>query len=500
MTDKIIFWLDSFLLPFGIANILQKQYDCESYALIDVTNRTKKFFENQNLVNFKKIWFLHDHIQKDEKIDMEYLKNFENKYSINLWQLGFNERLFYQFNDFYKFSQNEILSILEKECKLYESILDSTKPDFLITSETALHQQHLFYEMCRKKGIKVMMLNQSKLAYQCIISQELHKVDSMPKLSDIPSKNRDFPELLDILKSTGSSKQLKFFKESFGGSKSSKIKAGSEYFLKSDNSNIETHFSYYGRKKSKVFIDYISKSLKSKLRKSFIDKNLEFELHENEKFILFTLHQEPERTLLIEAPFYTNQLEIIRHIAKSVPSGYKLYVKEHFSQELREWRPISYYKEILKIPNVRLYHPSSNMEEQIKNSSLIISIAGTVSLEAAFYQKPSIVLADLGFSVLPSIQKMDSFQELPQLIKKGLNMKINPDDLDRYLTILEENSFDFDLKGYEIKEANFFRHGGNFHDTIITNEQMNSFLDKNDTDFQELTKNYILKIKNFENS
>tara|TARA_B110000438_G_scaffold274442_1_gene294619 strand:- start:404 stop:1372 length:969 start_codon:yes stop_codon:yes gene_type:complete len=322
----------------------------------------------------------------------------------------------------------------------------------------------------------------------------------MPKLSDIPSKNRDFPELLDILKSTGSSKQLKFFKESFGGSKSSKIKAGSEYFLKSDNSNIETHFSYYGRKKSKVFIDYISKSLKSKLRKSFIDKNLEFELHENEKFILFTLHQEPERTLLIEAPFYTNQLEIIRHIAKSVPSGYKLYVKEHFSQELREWRPISYYKEILKIPNVRLYHPSSNMEEQIKNSSLIISIAGTVSLEAAFYQKPSIVLADLGFSVLPSIQKMDSFQELPQLIKKGLNMKINPDDLDRYLTILEENSFDFDLKGYEIKEANFFRHGGNFHDTIITNEQMNSFLDKNDADFQELTKNYILKIKNFENS
>ena len=43
------------------------------------------------------------------------------------------------------------------------------------------------------------------------------------------------------------------------------------------------------------------------------------------------------------------------------------------------------------------------------NSSLVISIGGTVSLEAAFYQKPSIIVSDLGFSVLPSIQKLNSF-------------------------------------------------------------------------------------------
>ena len=494
MTDKIIFWLNSFLLEFGIAYSLQKKYDCELYALIDVTNRTKLFFENQNLVDFKKIWFLHDHIQNEHSVDFDYLENFEKKYSINLWQLGFNERLFYQYNDFYNFSQNEILSILEKECKLYESVLDTAKPDFLITSETALHQQHLFYEICRKKGIKVLMLNQSKLAYQCIISQELHKIDFMPKLSDIPLKNRDFTELLNILKSTGSSKQLQSFKENFGGTKSNKINAGIEYFLKSDNSNINTHFAYYGRKKSKVFFDYISKSLKAKTRKSFIDKNLEYEIHENEKFILFTLHQEPERTLLIEAPFYTNQFEVIRHIAKSLPSGFKLYVKEHFSQELREWREISYYKDLMKIPNVRLFHPTSNIEKLIQNSSLIISIAGTISLEAAFYQKPSIILADLGFSILPSIQKMESFQDLPQLIKNGLDMKINADDLDRYLTILSNNSFNFDLKGYEIEETNNFRHGGNFHDTIITNKKMKSFLEKHETVLNPLVEQYIKKL------
>ena len=145
MVDKIIFWMNAFFLNFVIADSLKKKYDCDIYSLIDITNRTKQFFIDQDLVNFEKIWFLHDHIQKNKKIDIEYLQNFEKEYSIDLWQLGFNERIFYQHNDFYKFSQNEILSILEQECKLYESILNEVKPDTIIIHETALHQEHLFY-------------------------------------------------------------------------------------------------------------------------------------------------------------------------------------------------------------------------------------------------------------------------------------------------------------------------------------------------------------------
>ena len=497
MADKIIFWLNANMLFFGLATNLQKTYDCKLYAVIDITNRTKKFFEEQNLVNFQKIWFLHDHIQKTYKIDIDYLRNFEKKYSINLWQLGFNERIFYQHNEFYKFTQDEILSILEKECKLYELILDEIQPDFLITSETALHQQHLFYEICRKRGIKVLMLNQSKFAYKCIISQELHKLDSMPALSKIPSKKRTFDELLNVLTSTDNTKQLQLYSKNFGNSKSSKLKAVSEYIFKSDNSNTETHFSYYGRSKFKVLVDYLIKSRKATTRKSFIDKYLEYEIYDNEQFVLFTLHQEPERTLLIAAPFYTNQLEVIRHIAKSLPPGYKLYVKEHFSQLLREWREISYYKEIIEIPNVRLYHPSANIEPLIQKSSLVISIGGTTSFEAAFYQKPSIIMADLGFAILPSVQKLNSLEELPLMIRHGLETKVNSDDLDKYLSILDEHSFDFDLKGYESNEANSFRYGGNYQDTIITNEQMKSFLDENQNLFDMLTNQHIKKLNYF---
>ena len=38
--------------------------------------------------------------------------------------IAYSERSFYKFNDYYKFSGDEILSILEQECRLFEKVLD----------------------------------------------------------------------------------------------------------------------------------------------------------------------------------------------------------------------------------------------------------------------------------------------------------------------------------------------------------------------------------------
>ena len=103
-------------------------------------------------------------------------------------------------------------------------------------------------------------------------------------------------------------------------------------------------------------------------------------------------------------------------------------------------------------------------------------------------------MADLGYTILPSIQKLDSIENLPNLIRNGLDMTVEANDLDRYLTILDEHSFDFDLKGYEMKEANFFIYGGSFHDTIITNEKMKNFLDETESIVNPLVDEYIKKL------
>ena len=103
-------------------------------------------------------------------------------------------------------------------------------------------------------------------------------------------------------------------------------------------------------------------------------------------------------------------------------------------------------------------------------------------------------MADLGYTILPSVQKLNSIEDLPSTIKNGLDMKVDANDLDRYLTILHEHSFDFDLKGYEMKEADFLRYGGSFHDTIITNKKMKKFLDETESIVNTLVDEYIKKL------
>ena len=124
--------------------------------------------------------------------------------------------------------------------------------------------------------------------------------------------------------------------------------------------------------------------LKEKYRRNFMDKNLVTNVNYNSKFVYFPLAVDEERNLLLGAPFFTNQLENVRHIVKSLPIGYKLYVKETPSQSTRQWRDISEYKEMMSIPNVRLIHPSVSPSEIYEKTSLVITIAGSSALEAAF--------------------------------------------------------------------------------------------------------------------
>ena len=152
MKPKLMFWIDMNFLYFGLAESLQKMFDCELFSIIEVTDKPKKFFSEQKLVNFKKIWFYHDHIKNINQVpDLEYLKSIEKKYGINLWLIAFNDRMFNHMNEFYHFSTNQIFSILEQECRFYEKVLDEVKPDFMLMLPTHQQHNHIFYEMCKAK-------------------------------------------------------------------------------------------------------------------------------------------------------------------------------------------------------------------------------------------------------------------------------------------------------------------------------------------------------------
>ena len=492
MSSKIIFWIGGALTTFALAYYLQKKIGSNFYAIIDTYEKPKSFFKNQNLVNFQKTWFYHDYFQNMTKPDLNYLSNFEKKYEINLWELAINERIFYRFNRVYKFSHDEILLILEHECKLFEKVLTEINPDFLIMFEPTLHQHELFYKMCKKANMKILTLNQPNIS-RCIISENSRKLDLNIELDELPSTNKSFSELRDYRKSFSSYKTIKNYRNQFKTS-NLKLLQSTFKFLTSENKHIKTHYTHRGRTKFQVLKDELMLKVNKKSRSSFINKNFETTIDENEKFIYFPLGVDEERNLLIAAPFYTNQLEVIRNIAKSIPVGYKLYVKENPAQSIRSWRDISEYRKIMDIPNVRLFHPNVSAETLYEKCSLVISIGGTSGFDAAFYEKPSIVFTDLGYSILPSISKLNSIEELPKIIRESLQKKVNSKDLEKYLAILDENSFDFDPMDFENKYNDFFYHGGHYLSVDILESKMKDFLDKNNKILDNLACEFEKKI------
>ena len=495
MNKKIIFWLDSDFVQFGLAHQLQKKYESDFYAVVDITNKTKSFFQKQNIIKFQKLWYYFDYVKKTKSSpDTDYLKNIEQKYQINLWELALNERIFQRFNHFYEFSRDEILSILEQECKLFESVLDQVQPDFFLSKETVQHKDHLFYLMCKGRGVKTLMRSEPKFGKKTMITNESQKFDSIETLDNIEGEGRNFDELLKCRNSFNPSATINQYIEDFAPLNTERLRAANKFLFLSGNDNSKTHYTYYGRTKLRVLLHELSMNFKKRSRQSFIDKNFISKLPPNEKFIYFALSVDEERNLLLSAPFFTNQLEMIRNIAKSMPIDFKLFVKEAPAQSTRNWRDISVYEEIMRIPNVTMIHPSVPTTELYKNCSLVMTISGSSGFEAAFYQKPSIVFNDPSYTILPSVTRVKSIHDLSNAIAESLKKKVLASDLDKYIVLLEKNTFSFDSYDLETKQHNEFFYGGNLIDVEISDSKMLSFLEKNKSQFQKLSEEYIKKI------
>ena len=493
MKDKIIIYQDFSLHNFGLAKSLQEKYDCDLFAIFDVTDNMNKFFQKQKIVKYEKTWFLYDYISKNQKPDLDYLSQFEKKYGVELWKLACNDRIFYKYNLYYNFTENEVLSILEQQCKLFEKIIQTINPDFVIFPLTNSGRMEIFYQLCRTLGIKILMINASRLGGRVLICEQAEKIDYFEKETHENLTNRSLQDLRDVLYKIHSFDDAIKQTSQFLKSKKNALKAGIAFFLFSKNSNLRTHYPYYGRYKIKVFFLTILWSLKKRYRLYFINKNLSLTI-DDEKFIFFPLITEPERGLNIAAPFHTNLIELCNHIVKSLPVGYKLYVKDHAGMDTRDWRPFSFYKEIMNLPNVKMLHHSIHPKKILPKCSMVITLGGSAGFEAAFYEKPTITFVDTSYSYLKSVEILNDIKTLPQLIQKQLNIKFDLDDLNRYVSILEKNSFDFNWSGFDSLAHHILFYDGFLADVEITDDQMNNLLNSYSKQLEVLAEEHIKKI------
>lgn len=200
----------------------------------------------------------------------------------------------------------------------------------------------------------------------------------------------------------------------------------------------------FGKKDPTRFsLKWLVKKRLSEVKNSFYLKRVDFleEPVSNEKIVVFPLHKQPESSVDVLADFHSDQLCLIRQISRSIPITHKLYIKEH-SNALGDRAP-DFYKEIRKLPNVRLISPYYDSYALLEKASLIITISGTMAFEAGLFNKPAITFSNLFFCDLPSVSFCSNVDDLPSLVASKIEYKPGGEDSDivQFMAYLYENSY-----------------------------------------------------------
>ena len=480
---------------FGALKYLQEKIPIEIFAIIDKSDNSKEFFNDQKFVKFKKVWFYKEHAKLLHSPDISYLKQFEMKYGMNLSQIIFADPTFAASEEPSKFSENEVYSLLEDDCKLYEDVIEKSKPDFLIIHTGGQKQLNVLKEICKARSVKILQLAAAKFGRRTQISEEYDVFDKIVKPINIAdSETLTDAYLQELDKKINLAEYYKKRSETIVNKKISFIFGVIRNYFSIKN---QSTTMYTNLKDSNMLLRLfvlMLKNVKREKRKRFLFGNSTKEIIPDEKFVYFALHMQPEHTTSVIAPFFTEQISLVRNIARSLPVNYVLYVKEHPSMgTLRYWRDKSFYEKILDMPNVRLIDPRVSSSLLYEKSEMAITITGSASYEAILFRKPVLVFGNVGNMGLPSVTRIRELEDLSHVIRHILESPFDDNGCKRYFeqkfreTIIINESLQDDLRRLLYLE--------NTDIDDITNDKMDEFLKRSKNELSIIADEFLRKIK-----
>ena len=495
--ETIIVWLDFDAYSYFQLGIISKLSKLEEFDFIGIITRKQdmEFFEKQEFVKFKKLFYYPDCYIEKSTFDMSNLKKIEDEFGLNIWLNIFSDRSFNKYwTDFHKFTYEEILIIIEESLIFFKDILQKEKPKMILMQTPGENVSNvLLYELAKKMNIKTFMPMDIHYKNHIHISgnNKNTEISSKIKLNEnnfdksLPQYDKEFIKKQnygDVLKTISSfDPSMKSF--------SQKVK----HYLRRLSNNLEPIYLNTGKTKFRLIQNRLHNNLEVKKRKQFLDNYAE-KILQNEKFLYFPLQSEPEASILMNTPFYTNQINLIEIIAKSIPINYLLYVKEHPLQKIKLWRSIDDYKKIRDIPNVRFLHPDVNAQEVLEKSQGVVSISGATGFEALFYHKPVILFGEEYYDKLSMVTKIETIIDLPQKIRNTLsNFKFNEEEFSMFVKILKE--FALPVPYYSIIKdgvlvSSIQRNKNNFN---LTKSTFKKFIEKWDKEFTILAKTILIR-------
>ena len=162
----------------------------------------------------------------------------------------------------------------------------------------------------------------------------------------------------------------------------------------------------------------------------------------DERYVLFPLHFQPETTTLVAAPFYVDQVSLIEDVARCLPIGVRLYVKEHSASIGR--RSLGDYRRIDKIWNARLISPQADPFALIASAEAVVTITSTMGWEAILLERPVICFGEVFYKTFPLVVRAGDLPKAawPTLFANTLrDWKPDRELLLRYIAAVLEGTF-----------------------------------------------------------
>ncbi len=486
---KILYLCQSNTLELftNISNSLRKkEFETNSAYIISdskfyekfITNN-KSFVENKNVI---KEWELTKNL--DSKYDINKIKYFEKKLSVNnFWdailsdrRLIFGENFTFRQDYISQLNYDEIHLILLRWLTSIEKLFDTFKPDLVVSFISTYLGEYISYLFSNKYDIPYYNLrptrvenfvhfgsspnepsNEIKSSYFKIINNfnRNNKINLRAEeyINDCQNNNIKYEGVfLNTQKPPQSNSKLPNILKFINNLKDI---LKEEYSYLFNKNKCDRHLPGFIKPVlyRKILNPFLIKKINNFLHKKYVNVN-DLKIT---KYVFFPLHIEPEVTLLVYSRFFMNQIEVIRNIAYSLPSGYILIVKEHPAAVGK--RPLSFYKKLLNISNVRLVKPNTETRILIKNSSLVTTIAGSVGFESIIFKKPVLIFGNTPYEFLPDsmVKKNINLNELPNdIIFLMNNYKYKKQNLIAYISSIYKTSIDVNFYSVLLKRTSQF--------------------------------------------
>jgi hypothetical protein len=354
----------------------------------------------------------------------------------------------------YDLSYDERKRLYLKHLRYWNDIFETSKIDIYISSNIP-HEiyDYVIYCLCKQKKIPTIFFSQTNISDTVTIMENWE--------SNATAIQDNYKELLKKYKRTKESEIILTgrFKRDFELGVDKAIPKRFEMLIKKPSHNvIDNLVSLLIRSKFDRLLFLIKRphllirSINTYVGRIIFDRRMASFYNSNtivpdlsKKYIYFPLHMQPEVSTSPMAGSFVNQSLIAQMIAYYLPKDIYIYVKEN-PYQTAVGRSMEFYKELLKISQVRLI-PTSFDTYVLTNSSLAVATAtGTAGLEALYRCKPVLMFGHNFYQYAKGIFQIKSNSDCQKAIKRILagGFKLTIKDVKLFLKALEDTT----VEGY----------------------------------------------------